>query len=56
MLELKSVLVLSDVVVTFLSSVVVLSPCGQFWVGLLLHFLERYASEPQCLSKESKVL
>jgi len=47
---------LSNVVVTFLSSVVVLSPRGQFWMGPLLHFRERYASEPQCLSKEWKVL
>jgi len=39
MLQLKSVPVLSDIVVTFLSSAA-LSPCGQFWVGPLLHFRE----------------
>jgi hypothetical protein len=37
--------VLSDVV-TFLSSVVALSPYGQFW---LVHFSEQHASKPQCL-------
>jgi hypothetical protein len=37
MFQLASVPVLSDVVVTFLSSIVVLSSTGNFWVLTLLH-------------------
>jgi hypothetical protein len=56
LLQTKGVPMLSNVGVTFLSSVVVLSLRGQFWMGPLLHICERYASEPQRLSKECKVL
>jgi len=37
MFQLKSVQVLSDVVVKFFSSIVVLSPNGSFWIVPLLH-------------------
>ena len=37
--QLRSVPVLSDVVVTFLSSIIILTPNGNFWVVPLLHSL-----------------
>jgi len=37
MFELRSVPVLSDVNVTFLSSIIVLTPNGNFWIVPLLH-------------------